>query len=393
MPSPDPSSRAEHELLIQCARKATSGGEAVPIESAVLPEFDWEYFLDQVDHHRITPLVYESLSSSLDTIPENVLETLETRTQGITHRALEVTWTLTRLFEIFEEHEIRAFPYKGPSLRAAVHDDIAFRGSADLDILLPREAILRARDVLLSGGFQPRFEWGESELHRRVEESRHTSVVSENDVIVEMHWRPEAGHTAFPVDFEELWADREFIEIGGGTLPMLPPSEHVILLAVHGTRHCWHRLAWLCDFAGAIKTFDLDWKQVLQSALQRGGKRKVLLGCYLSGELLDVELPSVVGDEIEADASIARDAVQVTERFLWVGEVEPLASLRFRIRLGDGVRNQIRLVLRLGFKPKQADFEALPSTLRWYPLAVAVRPIRVLGTTARLVVERRKNGE
>ena len=108
----------------------------------------------------------------------------------------------------------------------------------------------------------------------------------ESDVRVELHCRVTAGQFPFPVDFERLWAGRETIDVGGETLPTMRPTDHLALLSVHGNRHCWTGLCWLCDFAAAVRTFDADWERILESAAERGGERMLLVGCELADRLL-----------------------------------------------------------------------------------------------------------
>ena len=321
-------------------------------------------------------------------VPNEAETALADRAERATYDALEMVRTLHRVFDVLEASDVRALPYKGPALLAAVHDDVAFREAADLDILVPRTDVRAARATLLEAGFEPRNELDDLALRTHVRGARHTAAVSDSGVIVELHWRVTTGQFPFPVDFERLWAGRETVDVGGETLPTMRSTDHLALLSVHGNRHCWTGLCWLCDFAAAVRTFDVDWERILESAAERGGERMLLVGCELADRLLGVDPPAAVerrrarGDAVDA---LAR---RVEERFLWADQVDTLETVRYQFAVRERWRDRARRVARLALLPNRNDLAVLPEPLRFYPLAVAVRPFRVATEAGRLLAER-----
>ena len=269
-----------------------------------------------------------------------------------------------------------------------MHDDIAFRETADVDVLVPRTDVRGARAALLEAGFEPRNEFDDLALRTHVRGALHTAVVSDSGLIVELHWRVTVGQVPFQVDFERLWARRESIELGGEPLPTMRDTDHLALLSVHGNKHCWSGLCWLCDFAAAVRTFDVDWEQLLASAAGRGGKRMLLVGCELADRLLDVDPPAAVerrrarGDAVDALAS------RVEKRFLWTGQPAPLDDIRYWFAVRERWRDRARQAARMVVLPNRTDLALLPDSVRYYPFAVAVRPFRVVGEAGRLLGER-----
>jgi hypothetical protein len=390
MHSTEISRRPEHRLLLKCVRWATHGEAppSEPVDIDVPDGFDWEYFARQAWGHSMAAPAHRWLADRPLDVPEPVETALADRAERATYDALEMVRTLHRVFDVLEASDVRALPYKGPALRAAAYDDVAFREAADIDILVPRMDVRAARAALLEAGFEPRNELDDLALRTHVRGARHTAVVSESDVIVELHWRVTAGQFPFPVDFERLWARREAVEVGGEPLPTMRPTDHLALLSAHGNRHGWRGLCWLCDFAAAVRTFDVEWERLLRSGAERGGERMLLVGYELADRLLDVDPPATVerrrirGDAVDALAS------RVEERFLWTGRLDELEIFRYRFAVRERWRDRARWVFQSAVLPSRNDVGVLPEPVRYYSLAVAVRPFRLVGEVSQLLVER-----
>src|SRR5690606_12144947 len=74
-----------------------------------------------------------------------------------------------------------------------------------------------------------------------------------------------------------------------------------IYLCLHGSRHGWERLGWICDVNELINsTPDIDWESIMSEA-ERIGCRKVLgLSIYLVRELFGTEFPENVAKRFTA---------------------------------------------------------------------------------------------
>ena len=392
IPTPgENSQRAEHRLLLECARWAAHG-EAPAREApdvGVPDGFDWEYFARQAWGHSMAAPAYRWLADrpELD-VPERVETALEARAERATYETLEMVRTLHRVLDVLEANGIRALPYKGPTLRAEIHDNVAFREAADVDILVPRTDVRAARAALLEAGFRPRVEFDDVALRTRIRRTPHIWVISESDIVVELHWRVTYGYSPFPVDFEQLWDRRQTIEIGGEPLQTIRATDLLVLLSVHGHKHGWEALCWLCDFAAAVRTFDVEWERILESAAERGGERMLLVGCELVDRLLDVDPPAAVERRRRRGDAVDSLASRVEERFLWSDQVDALETVRYQFAVRERWRDRARRAARMAVIPNQDDLEVLPEPLRCYPLAVAVRAFRMAGKTGSLLAER-----
>ena len=165
------------------------------------------------------------------------------------------------------------------------------------------------------------------------------------------------------------------VSLAGAQLLTLAPPDLLLTLFVHGAKHGWTRLAWLCDVAELLRKHqDLDWDSLLAQARALGIERIVHLGLNLVADKLDVGLPREIGDRLEQD----RVAKQLSNK-LWHELIfEPLLSserplglplyLQARERLSD----RLTLLLRWVYTPRPYDLEqwvSLPGFLdRLYPL-------------------------
>ncbi|MCK4389505.1 MAG: nucleotidyltransferase family protein [Desulfobacterales bacterium] len=65
------------------------------------------------------------------------------------------TEKLLNLPNLFEAHGIPALPFKGPVLAQTVYGDLSRRQFVDLDILVQRRNVLKAKDLLISHRYWP----------------------------------------------------------------------------------------------------------------------------------------------------------------------------------------------------------------------------------------------
>jgi hypothetical protein len=106
----------------------------------------------------------------------------------------------------------------------------------------------------------------------------------------------------------------------------LAPEDLLLILCVHGAKHYWSRLGWICDVAALLRASpQLGWKRVIEQACQLGGKRMLALGLYLAHELLGASLPEVVWRWVQTDDVVPWLATQVRLRLFAVTASPPAA--------------------------------------------------------------------
>lgn len=91
----------------------------------------------------------------------------------------------------------------------------------------------------------------------------------------------------------------------------LPLDYWLPILCVHGSRHCWERLGWICDIAELIRRHDIDWDKTISFASSLGCRRMLFLGLFLASELMEIVLPQFVLQQIQAESQISTLANEV----------------------------------------------------------------------------------
>ena len=121
-------------------------------------------------------------------------------------RNLFLTKELLNLLTLFETHQIAAIPFKGPVLAASVYKNLALRQFSDLDLIIHKQHVAKARELLISHGYRPQFDLNDSQETAFVR-SYPAQCFERDDgkVVVDLHWTMTSRDFGFPLEPERLW--------------------------------------------------------------------------------------------------------------------------------------------------------------------------------------------
>jgi hypothetical protein len=344
---------AEAETLVTCLRCCRHPNAATAIGHAWLKKVDENGLLDLARRHKVLPLLDQSLhqagAAGLSTptrqLLDDQIQTLRTRN---THMALE----LIRLLDLLQQRGVRVVPFKGPVQAAALYGDLSLRQFADLDILVPLQQVLKARDILVSAGYKPDTKLAGSALSHYLRERHHFCLVgTENQIPIELHWRFVQECYACPLEKGAFWKRLVPLSFEGTTVPGLPAEEWLILLCLHGAKHNWQTLGLVCDLDALLRARpNLDWDCLGLLATALGARRMINLGLILARNLLGARLPPEVGQRASRDSTSQLLARQITAGLL--GRIPDMPSsayqwvfyLQTRERWHDRVEACLRLM-------------------------------------------------
>ncbi|MGI8733506.1 MAG: nucleotidyltransferase domain-containing protein [Pyrinomonadaceae bacterium] len=376
--------RPEVDLLLTCARARLDAGLKLRVKTLAAKDIDWEYLLRLADRHGLQPLLYWHLNSlCASTVPDPHLQHLRLAFQRVSALNIFLTHELKRLLSLFAQNGIGAVPYKGPALALQLYGNVALRQFSDLDILVQPRDVLRARDLLLGEDYVPfpPLSDGQQAILLRAQCNLPFTRES-NRLVVELHWTISAPHFARPFETADLWSRLQDWNLDDLNVKVLAPEDLLLALSVHGSKHLWERLAWICDIAGLIDSHpDLDWKQVIAQARATGSERMLFLGLRLAADLLEAKLPEVVTEALVSDPVVPSLSTQVV-RYLFTPDRRTsgmagyfLFQLRARRRLRDKF-NYLRFIVT----PTEEDLVRvrLPAPLTF--LYYVMRPIRMAVT-------------
>ncbi len=384
-------SRPEAELLLCCARSIRSPEIADRIRALVHESIDWQYLLRMAHRHGLAPLIYWHLDAACpEAVPKDDFHHLHEHFRANNLHNLFLTGELLRILNTFESRGIPAVPYKGPALAASIYGNLALREFVDLDILVHRHDVFEAEDLLAALGYRSPFRLAYAQKVASLQsEIDHGFVRNDGKSLVELHWGVADRYLSFPLDIERLWKRLRYVSLGGNSVPSFAPEDMLLILCVHGSKHIWGRLRWVCDIAELIRAHqDIKWDQIMAQASALGGERMMLLGLCLANDLLGAALPGKVSQRVQADPAVKVLAGRITERlfqedgsltgFLEGSSFDPL-YLKMRERLSD----KIRYCLRRLTTRSMNDWElvSLPRFLNslYYPLRI----VRISGKYGR----------
>jgi hypothetical protein len=342
----------ETELLLACASSHLDAARTERIKALALGEIDWAHVLRMALQHRVMPLLHRNLHRACaDAVPTATLRQLsEHFYANAGHNAL-LTRELCALVDLLEAHGLPVIPFKGPVLAAMAYGNPALRQFGDLDMLVHPQDAQRATALLLARGYR-RWEQRPATLFprfRRVAEL----ISADGQVLVELHQVITSGTFFFPLHAGRMWARVEEVSLDNRRFRGLAPEELLLVLCVHGAKHHWSRLGWICDIAELLRAHPrLEWQRVLGQARRLGGTRMLLLGLRLAHELLGADLPAAIWPRMRADPVVSWLSAQVRTE-LFAGGDRPLAAIdrpRFYLRLRERVRDKARCGFYLAYR-------------------------------------------
>lgn len=154
MPATDAGIGREERLILDLARSrlvpATGGGAGIEPDGV-----DWDRLVAVARAHGVLPLVRRALSeSSVPGLASDARSVVDDAADAAARRSLFMTSSLLNLLAELASAGVTAVPWKGPVLAQMLWSDVAMRQYADLDLLVRRPDLDRARDLLLGSGFR-----------------------------------------------------------------------------------------------------------------------------------------------------------------------------------------------------------------------------------------------
>ncbi len=333
------------ELLLYCGRSEAVARDR--LRAAARAVTAWPEALQTAERHKMLPLLGKRLRAGCrDLLPAEILRQLSAFEQQGMVRSHYLMRQLIELLRLFESHGIAAIPFKGPALAVMVYGEVNLRQSVDLDILVPASEISKAKDLLLGQGFALKSSLTPQQEAAVLRRQYHLAFFRPADrCLVELHWDIAPQYFSFPFDAMRLWQRAEKIKLDGVEILTPPPEDLLLLLCVHGTKHLWNRLVWICDVAMMIRNVQqLDLGKAVARAAELRSTRMLLLGLSLANKLFDAELPEPIGQRIRSDTAVQSLTRQVREQFIRQSQtVESLLArnlfhLKSRERWSDRLR-------------------------------------------------------
>jgi len=377
----------ETELVQICARPAMNDATASRLKTVAASVTDWGLALRQANRHRTVPLLHSHLHThcTADVAPQ-VMDSLRDQVLANAARCALMTARMLDIIGIFEEHGVRALPFKGPVLSVMAYGDPSLRQFDDLDFLVHPEDIRKAKRLLVEMGCVPAIDLspaGEEALFRGawgcgLHEPDGHYWIEINSATVPRYFR-------FALDPESALRESQQVMIDNRTVSTLSAEHLLLALCVHGTWHAWERLQWVSDVSALLGSVRIDEARVAMLASSLGVRRILALGLQLARDILVTEIPEAL---IDVDEGAGRRVEQSRKRLAGEGShtLSQRELMRFHLRSRERPGDRLGYILLLLLLPGYSDWTSMRLPRPLFPVYGVIRPFRLLG---RLVLRTR----
>ena len=371
--------RPEHELLLLCAHRGSPPHVRGRVVELARSANDWDYLFLLARRHAMLPHLHRGLEG-VDGAPDSFRAKLRDEFRKNATRNTLLAGEMARLACLFEAEGVPLLAYKGPALAQDAFGDITLRRYVDLDVIVRHGDARRAGELLQSLGYsKPE---GLTESHEQFLLRRQHNLAYARDgglMIVELHWEVAPAHfAAVPIE-EGVWERATAVKLFGTEVRCPSPEDLLLALAVHGTKHLWERLAWVCDVAALVNSHaDLDWPYVQRRAREARVARMLSLVLRLARGLAGAELPEGLLNDSDGEA-LSGLAAEVTAVMFSGAEYVPIGfvrNVRFNLRARPGLRERLDY-LRFILTPTDGDLSAVSLPAGMSFAYYLLRPLRL----------------
>jgi hypothetical protein len=376
--------RLENDLLLCCGTTSSSPEQLSQIRGLIQGGIDWPYLIRTARRHGVMPLLYWNLKEThFETVPEGILKELCNEYRINVIRNLFLTSRLFNLLDLFQTNGISAIPYKGPTLGILAYGDISLRHFVDLDFIVHKNDVLRAKQLLLSEGYRPEYVLSpDQELAYLQHECEYNFFDDHRKILVELHWDIVQKYFSCHFDVNKLWDDLKPVSLLSRQVMTVSPEQLLLILCLHnGGKHQWGTLGWICDIAQLIGVRkDLNWERILDNAFRSDIERILFLGLYLAKDMLGADIPSEINKRLMNDKVISSLAKEVRKRIFTEAEPPPGEAERFvfYLKMRENFKDKVQYCFRRLFTSTITDWSLLKLPAPLFPLYRFLRPFRLV---------------
>jgi len=343
--------RVEHQVLLCCARIRMGAEHAERIRFLIQTNVNWPFLLQTALYHGVMPLVYRSLQTTCpEEIPPAILDQLRDSFRTNLVRNEILARELVTLLNLLRAHGIFAIPFKGPTLAASAYGHLSLRQFGDLDLFVSKCDLPRACEILVSHGYRANDQLHHGEGGDPLQTKYHSFVGQDGLVRVDVQWMIADEQFSFHLDHEAWRAGLVPVSMTGTPVLIFPPEVVLLILCVHGSKHLWTKLQWLCDVAELLRAYpNMDWERVHGYAGRLGCQRMVALGVLFAHELLGTTLSTEVLERLKQNM-VAQSLVGQLRSQLFLEGDAPAGAIKpsvFYLQMRERWRDQARYVFYL----------------------------------------------
>lgn len=365
-----------YPLIIECARVEPDFDRIV---SLATQQIDWNRTVKFAYAHGIFPLLAKNLKY-IPNVPMDVQKIVKLTNIDIAQHNLQATGELMRVISLLRDHGIDVITFKGPVLSQMAYGDIVSRQYGDLDILVERGDLAKVGTLLCDAGFVnllPLSILNNQTCLNIIKDF--TFVHEKSGVTIELHWK--LFEKKYGID---LFNQNEIqtIRINNRIVRTIEDEILLVYLCLHGSKHMWERLEWVCDIDRLIRNRTYDWDKVISYALLFRQVDGVFLGFALCRDLFNTELP----DRLQSYINTTRiNRLINTIYFAIENNLFEQNDFKrnkmiflFQVKMMNNVWDKISFFSNIIFKISPEDCQTFHISDKWSYLYVILRPYRLI---------------
>ena len=372
--------RIKINFLIACSQKTQSSQSRKIIEATLnKPENELRDILLLAYQHGVIPLVYHNIKN-YKTLSD--INRLKQSYREIATNNMLMSIELIKTMNIFSQHKIPALAFKGPALAKMAYGDIALRQFGDLDILIQQKDLTKVIKLLQQRNYSL-----DIELQEKEEKEFFSSVNvvgltdKEKNISIEIHWKLTAQNYAIFWDQSKIWEQIDEVVIQKYPIATLSFVNHLLYLCVHGAKHLYERLEWLCDIDRLIRTnAAIEWKELIKAAQKLKIVRTLLLSLALCESILDLKIDDSIKIKIDQDKSLKKLKQKIIILSFSDSLQKPSAYQKFILlySMRDTLYDKVSFVYFSLFSPKFDDYKTFKLPKYLTPLYPILRIMRLV---------------
>jgi hypothetical protein len=341
----------------------------------------WEETIETARRHGISPVLYSELAANEPAIPREALDLARNEFERNAFHCLANAAELLEVLKAFEGAGIAAMPFKGVVLGASAYGDMTARTAGDLDLLIYYRDLMLATRILKSRGYELTtkvLEDGSPEAQNYFEYHFERAA---DGMVLELRWRLELTQPRYRRDLgmQWVWPRRRIVKLAGADVPSFDAISGLLMLCMHGSKHVWSRLIWICDVAKHLESEpNLDWTYAQREATRLGLWRCLALGVLLARHVAGAQVPPPVLRSFENDRTARKLADFLQKHVVEEPGRMPDGRVPYNVQI-LGFRERAYVVLSPTFlRPNARDRAVVKLPKALEPLYYVIRPFRVL---------------
>jgi hypothetical protein len=342
---------------------------------------NWEDTIGAARLHGVLPGLFFALAANRSRVPLRALELARSEFDRNAFHCFANAAELLEVLQVFEKANIAAIPFKGVVLGASAYGDMTARTAGDLDILIRFCDLLPSVRLLKERGYELKTDALEDGSPSAKDYFEYHFERPEDGMVVELRWRLELTQPRYRYDIglDWVWPRRRTMRLAGADVLNFDAASCLLMLCMHGSKHVWSRLVWICDVARLLDSEPgLDWDFAQREAKRVGLTRCLALGVLLAREVSGAAVPAEVLSRFERDRTARKLAGFLEKHATEHPGMKPDGLVPYFVQL-LGFREMTAIVASPEFlRPTARDrsIVKLPSALA--PLYYLIRPFRML---------------